>query len=159
MPGFPSLDLCKSDPSYFHLAVAGILHDISVGHSCDHFSFGQLDVFKVPIRLRVPPPANTSHVPKTMISYNFSTDLFKALEFYKFLVQPSYNTFYKTQMNFVQYRFTDPPRKKAAQKFRNALFRLDGDLCDPPTVDNMNIPHGAIPRYCPLDVLSQCLEY
>lgn len=56
VPGFPKGQELASDRELLISTVAYYLFDVSVGHTVDHYNYGNMDIRKIPIRLRHAPP-------------------------------------------------------------------------------------------------------
>lgn len=56
VPGFPDGDKVKNDIELRDRTIAFYLYDITVSHSLDHYSYGNMDLRKIPLRLRESPP-------------------------------------------------------------------------------------------------------
>lgn len=56
VPNFPKGVELVRDRELLISTVAYYLFDVSVGHTVDHYNFGNMDIRKIPMRLRQPPP-------------------------------------------------------------------------------------------------------
>lgn len=56
VPGFPKGAELVRDRDLLISTVSYYLFDVSVGHTVDHYNFGKMDIRKIPMRLRRPPP-------------------------------------------------------------------------------------------------------
>jgi hypothetical protein len=56
VPGFPNGAQVKNDKELRDRTIAFYLYDITVSHSIDHYSYGNMDLRKIPQRLRAEPP-------------------------------------------------------------------------------------------------------
>jgi hypothetical protein len=56
VPGFPKGPELIRDRELLISTVAYFLFDVSVGHTVDHYNFGNMDIRKIPMRLRQAPP-------------------------------------------------------------------------------------------------------
>jgi hypothetical protein len=58
VPGFPvGVELVR-DRELLISTIAYFLFDVSVGHTVDHYNYGQMNIRKIPMRLRVSPPSH-----------------------------------------------------------------------------------------------------
>src|SRR5690606_18801249 len=60
--GFPTEKVFAKDAELQIDLIAHYLWNITVAHSLDHYSFGNLDIRKVPLRLREKPPKKGDHL-------------------------------------------------------------------------------------------------
>lgn len=58
VPGFPKGVELVRDRELLISTIAYYLFDVSVGHTVDHYNYGQMNIRKIPLRLRVPPPSH-----------------------------------------------------------------------------------------------------
>jgi hypothetical protein len=56
VPGFPKGVELVRDRELLISTIAYFLFDVSVGHTVDHYNYGQMDIRKIPMRLRQAPP-------------------------------------------------------------------------------------------------------
>jgi hypothetical protein len=56
VPGFPSGKELMGDKDLLISVISYFIFNVSVGHTMDHYNFGNTNIRKVPMRLRVPPP-------------------------------------------------------------------------------------------------------
>ena len=126
MEGFPKPhDFAKEQDLQIDL-IAHYLWNITVAHSLDHYSFGNLNIRKVPLRLRQRPPRKNEV---------FKLDLKKLCSFWDYGKHEMANTLFfrpslVTSLLKTQYDFGK--RNKDLQKyvieFKNNLKELDARL-------------------------------
>lgn len=62
VPGFPKGVELVRDRELLVSSIAYFLFDVSVGHTVDHYNYGMMDIRKIPMRLRQPPPSHKEEV-------------------------------------------------------------------------------------------------
>lgn len=119
LPGFPSGEkIMKED--LLSSCLAKIMWDLSVAHATDHHSYGTIPINRLPIRMRVPPPATTKDTfnPKDQAKF---IDVFKyALEWKLF-----FNDHTVTRLIDVDYKFATVELQKLQANFLQDLELVD----------------------------------
>ena len=106
------------------LLLTMLIWDLTVGHAGDHYDFAMMRMARMPMRLRIPPPASRS-VPdfdrKDLRSFN---DIYRhRLEWKMFYGPTNVTLLYKTD-----YGFTDPMLQKYNQEFIEDLKATEQGL-------------------------------
>lgn len=64
LPGFPSREDVTQNNQILQNIVTSYLFTVTIGHTIDHYNYGHMNIRKVPMRLRVPPPQSNSDTVK-----------------------------------------------------------------------------------------------
>ena len=122
LPGFPKgTDIFKDDN--LAKAVTTFIWDVTVAHSLDHQSFGELDINKVPMRMRLAPPTkglkgfNRNKIVKIIDTMKFEM---AQIMFYR----PSNVKLFKD----VDYKFSEAELQQASKEFFEDLKKTDGNM-------------------------------
>ncbi len=119
LPGFPEADALR-DGETLARALAGFVHTVSVWHSAEHHAYSLEPVYKMPHRLRVPPP--TGDDPPVPAEYwTRPTDIFRQ----EMARQMFYEAHTVRGMLQAEYGFTEPALVGAVSEFHEALRQCD----------------------------------
>jgi hypothetical protein len=119
LPGFPSGEKIM-EGDMLAGSLAKVMWDLSVAHATDHHSYGTIPINRLPLRLRVPPPATRkdSFDPKDQAKF---IDIFKyALEWKLF-----FNDHTVTRLIDVDYKFATTELQKLQANFLQDLELVD----------------------------------
>lgn len=122
IPGFPSGEEIFQENTLSEV-VAYFIWDVTVGHTIDHHNYGQMDVQKVPLRIRQEPPMKETKI----FSYKklqSPIDLMK----YKLAMRLFFAPSVVTRLIDVKYSFKDPHLLKRVEQFREDLRRTERNL-------------------------------
>jgi hypothetical protein len=122
VPGFPNeKEIFEKD--HLASAVAYFLWGISVGHTVDHYSYGQMNVKKIPLRLRQAPPRKGEKIlsRKNLVTF---WDTAKYMMAQKLFYQPTSVTLLKD----TTYSFEKKTHQDGVEKFIKELQNLDAKL-------------------------------
>lgn len=141
LPGFPAGKEIFEGKTLTEV-VAYFIWDVTVGHTIDHHNFGEMDVQKVPLRLRVEPPKKGSRIgsyrklqdPVDLMKYRLAMRLFFA---------PSV----MTKLIEAEYDFKDPQLLTRVHRFKNELRDTEKKLNE----------QGL--RYLPLDGIACSIQF
>ncbi|MEW5851894.1 MAG: hypothetical protein AB2A00_24100 [Myxococcota bacterium] len=100
------------------------MHDVSVAHACDHYDLGTYSINKLPLRLRVPPPASPDIPKQDPAKFMKKVDVFK----YKMAAKMFFDPTNVTLLHEVDYNFTDPQLIQANNVFLQALRETEANL-------------------------------
>jgi hypothetical protein len=138
VPTFPDGEAI-GDEQTLAAALARIVWSVTVAHAADHYSFGQVPIGKIPLRLRVPPPASREVPPLDLAALQNRVDAFRH--------RMAWAMFFKddtvTRLRDVRHRFGDPALDAAGEDFHRGLVEADTTM--------------PVRRFIPLDVQSGCL--
>ena len=140
VPGFPSEDQLEN-PHTLVRAVTSIIMDVSVIHSADHYSLATVPINKAPLRIRIPMPRKESHFKLDLTRVMQKQDIFRHYMAHTMYFQTSTLKHLKD----VEYPFTIPDLKQAADAFKGDLKRLDRQM--------------KTRRYIPLDDIATSIQY
>lgn len=120
IPGFPTGEEIFNGDT-LERTVTGFIWDVTVAHALDHESFGRLDVNKVPMRMRVPPPnsLNMSGFDKDKVVKTIDTMK------YEMAMIMFYRPSNVTLMKDVVYDFDEPWAHEAINEYKQALRDTD----------------------------------
>ncbi|WP_296705205.1 hypothetical protein [Algoriphagus sp.] len=119
LPGFPSGEKIM-EGDLLSGCLAKIMWDLSVAHATDHHSYGTIPINRLPLRMRVPPPASKKDTfnPKDQAK---KLDVFKyALEWKMF-----FNDYTVTHLVDVDYKFASAELQKVQANFLQDLELID----------------------------------
>jgi len=119
LPGFPSGEKIM-EGDMLAGSLAKVMWDLSVAHATDHHSYGTIPINRLPLRMRVPPPATRkdSFDPKDQAKF---IDIFKyALEWKLF-----FNDHTVTRLIDVDYKFATTELQKLQANFLQDLELVD----------------------------------
>lgn len=140
VPGFPDEKKIFEGDNLIK-AVAFYLWDVTIGHTVDHYDYGNMDVRKIPLRLRQAPPTK-------------DVKMFKRSKLVKFWDTGKYIMaqilFYQpttvTKLIDTEYQFDKPEQMAAVETFFTKLRELDKRF----ERDGM--------RYIPLDKIARSIQ-
>jgi len=122
--------------------VTTIIWDIAVAHGTDHYNYTQMEMNKMPMRMRVAAPASPSVGPPDPRQFNTLMDIFKYQMAWKMFFKPTNVTL----LQDTWYNFGDPVLDNLNRKFHADLRALDQSL-------------PAHERFCPLDQMARGVQY
>ncbi len=96
--------------------MAYYIWDVTVGHTIDHHNYGEMDVRKVPMRLRQAPPTRNTKI-KPLKTLQSPVDLMKYQLAMKLFFGPSVIT----RLIDADYGFKNPELKKSVAEFKKNL--------------------------------------
>jgi hypothetical protein len=119
LPGFPNgIEIFQGDN--LSGTLAKVMWDLSVAHATDHHSYGTIPISRMPLRMRVPPPATKKDTFKLKDQARFK-DVFKyALEWKLF-----FNDWTVTRLVDVDYKFETVDLQKIQSNFLQDLAEVD----------------------------------
>lgn len=115
IPGFPNGEEIFKDKTLTEV-VAFFIWDVTVGHTIDHHNFGEMDVQKVPLRLRIAPPKKGSKI-GSYKKLQHPVDLMK----YKLAMRLFFSPSVITKLIDVEYDFKDPELLGHVKRFKEEL--------------------------------------
>ena len=122
IPGFPDGAEIWKDKTLTEV-VAYYIWDVTVGHTIDHHNYGEMDVRKVPLRIRQEPPKKgIKMLPRKKLQTPI--DLMKYQLAMKLFFGPSVIT----RLKDVEYKFKSPELQNAVKDFKNDLKETDRKL-------------------------------
>lgn len=116
LPGFPSA-IRIAQPGVLQDAVASMIAGVSVVHSSEHYTYSQVPVAELPLRLRVPPPRGATSAAFRYEDLTSRRDMFRqhmAREMF-FRVYPV------KRLDEVEYAFHDREQQGLGERFRREL--------------------------------------
>ncbi len=133
LPGFPNgVEIFQEDR--LSATLAKVMWDLSVAHATDHHSYGTIPLNRLPLRMRVPPPAYKTDTFKKEDQATFK-DVFKyAMEWKLF-----FNDHTVTRLIDVDYKFTTPELQKLQSNFLQDLELTDKNMPVKKYMDLKNI--------------------
>lgn len=140
LPGFPNEKQILKGECLAEV-LAFYIHDVSVVHAAEHYTYSTLPIRKAPLRLRVPPPQSLDMAPVDRKKLNRSIDLFRHQMAWRIFFTPTNLTLLKES----KYRFEEPVLQKAARQFIQDLKTTERSM---PTRN-----------YIPLDQISASIQY
>lgn len=119
IPGFPSGKEIFMGKNLTEV-VAYYIWDVTVGHTIDHHNYGQMDVRKVPLRIRQAPPVKGA---KLMDRRKLQTpiDLMK----YQLAMKLFFGPTVITRLKDVDYGFSTEGLRQSQKKFKAELWKTD----------------------------------
>lgn len=124
IPGFPDgKDIWEGKT--LTEVVAYYIWDVTVGHTIDHHNYGEMDVRKVPLRLRQAPPTKTTKI-NPLKTLQSPIDLMK----YKLAMKLFFGPSVITRLIDAEYGFKNPELKKSVSDFKNNLRATEKMLND-----------------------------
>lgn len=103
--------------------VSYFIWDVTVGHTIDHHNFGEMDVQKVPLRIRQAPPRKGTKI-KSYKALQTPIDLMK----YKLAMRLFFAPSVITKLIDAQYAFLDPSLVERVKKFKADLRETEREL-------------------------------
>lgn len=122
VPGFPDGKEIWEGKSFTEV-VAFYIWDVTVGHTIDHHNYGEMDVRKVPLRIRQAPPTKKCKI-KSLKALQSPIDLMK----YKLAMKLFFGPSVITRLKDVDYKFKDPNLKVAQESFKVNLRTTEKKL-------------------------------
>lgn len=124
IPGFPDGKEIWEGKTFTEV-VAFYIWDVTVGHTIDHHNYGQMDVRKVPLRIRQEPPKKGIKM-KPLSKLQSPIDLMK----YKLAMKLFFGPTVRTRLIDVHYDFKSPFLNDEVKKFKEALRKTDKEMKD-----------------------------
>lgn len=124
IPGFPSGKEILHHKTLTEV-VAFYIWDVTVGHTIDHHNYGEMDVRKVPLRLRQAPPSKDTKM-KPLKKLQTPIDLMK----YKLAMRLFFAPTVLTKLIDVDYNFSNPALNERMKKFKQDLRATEKELAD-----------------------------
>jgi hypothetical protein len=124
VPDFPKgTEIFKNDN--LHKAVTSYLFIVTVGHSVDHYNYGQLDKREIPLRLRQAPP-------KKGIKLNKRSELCSSIDLMKYYMADSlfFSPTTVTSLIGTKYNFDTIEQRDAVKKFKSDLKSAEHSLLE-----------------------------
>ena len=118
---FPCADALARDPGLLARAVTGFIFSVSVHHSADHHSQGQLTIKESPLRLRQSPPVHPSHPGLNPAALFSREDYFRQLMMHEMYVK----TNSMRGLLDVRYAFEDGDQATTTSAYRERLRAYD----------------------------------
>lgn len=119
IPGFPAGDVIFKDDNLVN-AVAFYLWGVTVGHTVDHYNYGNMDARKIPLRLRQAPPKKQDKI----IDRRALTTFWDNGKYYM-----AQKLFFKattvTSLPDTEYEFESVKLKEIVAEFKSELQRVD----------------------------------
>lgn len=140
VPGFPGSEKILQGDNLAR-ALTSFICSVSVIHSADHYSYGDISVNKVPLRMRQPSPASSKIASvnrKNLVNWE---DIFRHRMAREMYFKPST---VKRLMD-VGYHFETEEQRDAADRFHEQIRELDESLGEN--------------RFVPLDQISSSIQY
>ncbi len=143
LPGFPS-GASIYDDEVLARVFASLVLDVAVGHSADHYIYGQVDPREVPFRLHsdLPRPGQEREPdPGTLVTVrdNFNYQMCSRMFFKPYVIE---------RLVDVDYGFADAGLREASLEFRSSLKATQEDL-----------RNDGIPLYLPLDDIASSVQF
>lgn len=119
LPGFPSGEKIM-EADLLSDCLAKILWDLSVAHATDHHSYGTIPLNRLPLRMRVPPPAHKTD------TFN-PRDQAKVIDVFKYALEWKlfFNDHTVTKLIDVDYKFDTAELQKLQTNFLQDLELVD----------------------------------
>lgn len=124
IPGFPNGEEIFKGKTLTEV-VSYYIWDVTVGHTIDHHNFGQMDIRKVPLRIRQAPPKKNTKM-NSLKSLQSPVDLMK----YKLAMKLFFAPTVLTKLIDANYDFKDPELRRAVERFKKNLRETDKKLHD-----------------------------
>ncbi len=122
IPGFPdSEDIWKGKT--LTEVVSYYIWDVTVGHTIDHHNYGQMDLRKVPLRIRQEPPTKATKM-RPLKKLQSPVDLMR----YKLAMKLFFGPTVLTKLIDAHYDFKDPELQKSVTKFKQNLRETEKKL-------------------------------
>lgn len=122
IPGFPDGENIFLGKTLTEV-VAYYIWDVTVGHTIDHHNFGQMDIRKVPLRIRQAPPGKKTKM-NPLKTLQSPVDLMK----YKLAMKLFFGPTVITRLIDAKYDFKDPELENAVIRFKKNLRDTDQKL-------------------------------
>lgn len=122
IPGFPNGDIIFQGTNFVD-AVAFYLWSVTVGHTIDHYNYGQMDPRKIPLRLRQAPPKKNDKV----LNRSKLTTFWDNGKYYM-ATKLFFSATTVTSLPTTEYNFKSEKLKKAAQDFMSDLHKVDQEM-------------------------------
>ncbi|MFP5386743.1 MAG: hypothetical protein ACLGHN_11730 [Bacteriovoracia bacterium] len=141
IPGFPDgTEIFKGKT--FTEVVSYFIWDVTIGHTIDHYNYSQMDIRKVPLRIRQEPPVKGTKI-KSYSSLQTPIDLMK----YKLAMRLFFGPTVVTRLIEVKYDFKTGNQQKAVQEFKKGLQKTEKEFKD----QGLN--------YVPLEEIAASIQY
>jgi hypothetical protein len=122
VPDFPSGDIIFKEDN-LHKAITSYLFIVTVGHSVDHYNYGELDKREIPLRIRQKPPTKNTKL-KNRSKLCSPTDLMKYYMADRLFFSPTT----VTSLIDTTYKFKSETNKNAVSKFKKDLVKAEKEL-------------------------------
>lgn len=143
IPGFPDpTEFAK--PEVFAGVFATIVSDVAIGHTADHYLYGQVDIQEVPFRLRTSLPTSTNvpdFDPAKLTTWRDALN-------YQMCMKMFFTPYPVTLLADVDYGFSDPDLRDANLRFRNDLVETE-----------RRILANGTPNYIPLSAIAPSVQF
>jgi hypothetical protein len=103
--------------------VSYYIWDVTVGDTIDHHNYGQMDLRKVPLRIRQEPPTKATKM-RALKKLQSPVDLMR----YKLAMKLFFGPTVLTRLIDAQYDFKDPELQKSVAKFKQNLRETEKKL-------------------------------
>ena len=103
--------------------VSYFIWDVTIGHTLDHHNYGEMDVQKVPLRLRQEPPKKGTKM-RSRKKLQSPIDLMK----YKLAMRLFFKPTVVTRLIDVQYGFANPELEEMVKRFKFDLRQTEMKL-------------------------------
>lgn len=124
IPGFPDGKMIWEGKTLTEV-VAYYIWDVTVGHTIDHHNYGEMDIRKVPLRIRQEPPKKGIKL-KPLKKLQSPIDLMKYQLAMKLFFAPTV----LTKLIDVEYKFKSPDLQAYVKEFKDDLKKTDKRLAD-----------------------------
>ncbi|TNE50057.1 MAG: hypothetical protein EP344_17585 [Bacteroidetes bacterium] len=126
------------------LLLTMLIWDLTIGHAGDHYDFGMMDMDKMPMRLRIPPPASRNAPDFNRKKLRSFWDTYRhRLEWRMFYIPTNVSLLYN-----VDYGFKDPDLQRFNQEFLEDLKATEQAMID----KGMRI-------FMPLNKIARSIQY
>lgn len=122
IPGFPDGEEIWKGKTLTEV-VAYYIWDVTVGHTIDHHNYGEMDIRKVPLRIRQEPPRKNSKL-KPRKKLQSPIDLMK----YQLAMKLFFGPTVLTRLIDVEYKFKSPELQNAVKEFKKELRETEKKL-------------------------------
>lgn len=122
IPGFPDGKQIWEGKTFTEV-VAFYIWDVTVGHTIDHHNYGEMDIRKVPLRIRQEPPKKGIKI-KPLKKLQSPIDLMK----YQLAMKLFFGPTVRTRLIDVEYGFKSPYLTAEVKKFKDNLRKTDKEL-------------------------------
>ena len=122
VPGFPNGQEIWEGQTLVEV-VSYFIWDVTIGHTLDHHNYGEMDVQKVPLRLRQEPPKKGTKM-RSRKKLQSPIDLMK----YKLAMRLFFKPTVVTRLIDVQYGFANPELEEMVKRFKFDLRQTEMKL-------------------------------
>ena len=121
-----------------------IIWDLTVGHAGDHYDFGMMHMARMPMRLRIPPPASRDIPGFDCKKLRTFVDTYKHRLEWKMFYMPTNVSL----LHNVDYGFTDPVLQQYNREFREDLIATEKGIIE-----------KGIRNFLPLKKIARSIQY